>query len=38
MKVENGVAEVDDDEDDIAIDSEDTAVLRFVPTTVTGLL
>ena len=38
LKVENGVVEVDDDEDDIAIDSKDTAVLRFVPATVTGLL
>ena len=37
LKVENGVVEVDDD-DDIAIDSKDTAALRFVPTTVTGLL
>ena len=27
LKVENGVVEVDDDEDDIAIDSKDAAVL-----------
>ena len=38
LKVENGVVEVADDEDDIAIDSKGTAVLRFVPATVTGLL
>ena len=38
LKVENGVIEVADDEEDIAIDSKDTAVLRFVPATVTGLL
>ena len=33
LKVENGV-KVNDSEDDIAIDSKDTAVLQFVPTTV----
>ena len=38
LKIEHGVVEVDESKDDSAIDSKDTAVLRIVPTTISGLL
>ena len=36
--IEHGVVEVDESKDDSAIDSKGTAVLRIVPTTISGLL